>query len=307
MSLLQVDNLCVDYGGGAVLADFGFAVQAGETYALVGESGCGKTTALRTIAGLVPARAGAIRFAGRETRTLRARERKLLRREMAMVFQDPLGSLSPRLTIGGIITEPFRIHGLKERDLAAEAARLLKMVNLPPAFAERHPHQLSGGQARRVGVARALALQPKLLLADEPTAGLDVSVQGELLNLLNNLRRDLGLAMVIITHNLGVVRHIADRIGVMYLGRLVEEGATAAVFAKPRHPYTLCLLSAALHADPQTRRRRVALKGEPPGIMHRPAGCEFRARCPFAQDICSQPPPWQAEDGHGVRCLAPLT
>ena len=302
MSLLQVTDLRVGYDKGDVVVDLSFSARAGETYALVGESGCGKTTAIRAVAGLTPARAGSVRFGGREIRALPERARRAIRREMAMVFQDPVGSLSPRMTVGGILTEPYRIHGAGGRDLAAEAARLLAMVNLPAEFAARYPYQLSGGQARRVGVARALALRPKLLLADEPTAGLDVSVQGELLNLLNRLRGQLGLGMVIITHNLGVVRHIADRVGVMYLGRLVEEGETAAVFARPRHPYTLCLLSAAA----QARGRRATIMGEPPGILNRPSGCEFRARCPFARDICRQTPRWQVADGHGARCLAPL-
>lgn len=224
-----------------------------------------------------------------------------------MMFQDPVGSLSPRLTIGNLITEPYRIQGMKDRDQQAEAKRLLEMVNLPAHFANRYPYQLSGGQARRVGVARALALEPKLILADEPTAGLDVSVQGELLNLLNDLRERLGLAMVIITHNLSVVRHVADRMGIMYLGRLVEEGTTEAIFDNPRHPYTRCLLSANPEPDPDARLERIALKGEPPSLLNRPSGCEFRERCPFAQDFCTQAPNWEVSGGHGLRCLAPLT
>jgi peptide/nickel transport system ATP-binding protein len=196
---------------------------------------------------------------------------------------------------------------MKDKDLDAEAKRLLEMVNLPTHFADRYPYQLSGGQARRVGVARALALEPKLILADEPTAGLDVSVQGELLNLLNDLRERLGLAMVIITHNLSVVRHVADRMGIMYLGRLVEEGATETIFKDPRHPYTRCLLSANPEPDPDARLERIALKGEPPSLLKRPSGCEFRERCPFAKDICTQTPEWEVDGGHGLRCLAPLS
>lgn len=224
-----------------------------------------------------------------------------------MMFQDPVGSLSPRLTIRSLITEPYRIQGMKDRDLDAEAKRLLEMVNLPAHFADRYPYQLSGGQARRVGVARALALEPKLILADEPTAGLDVSVQGELLNLMNDLRERLGLAMVIITHNLNVVRHVADRMGIMYLGRLVEEGTTEAIFKDPRHPYTRCLLSANPEPDPDARLERIALKGEPPSLLRRPKGCEFRERCPFAQEVCIQTPQWEVANGHGLRCLAPLS
>ncbi|WP_027234063.1 ABC transporter ATP-binding protein [Leisingera caerulea] len=306
MSLLDVNNLKTSYGPVNVLAGVSFTVEPGETYALVGESGSGKTTVIRAIAGLAPAQEGSVKFEGREIRGASERELRPLRKDIAMMFQDPVGSLSPRLTIRSLITEPYRIQGMKDRDLAAEAKRLLEMVNLPAHFADRYPYQLSGGQARRVGVARALALEPKLILADEPTAGLDVSVQGELLNLMNDLRERLGLAMVIITHNLNVVRHVADRMGIMYLGRLVEEGTTEAIFKEPRHPYTRCLLSANPEPDPDARLERIALKGEPPSLLRRPKGCEFRERCPFAQDICMQTPRWETENGHGLRCLAPL-
>ncbi|UWQ81591.1 ABC transporter ATP-binding protein (plasmid) [Leisingera sp. S132] len=307
MSLLDVKNLKTSYGPVNVLAGVSFTVEPGETYALVGESGSGKTTVIRAIAGLAPAQEGSVKFDGREIRGASERELRPLRKDIAMMFQDPVGSLSPRLTIRSLITEPYRIQGMKDRDLDAEAKRLLEMVNLPAHFADRYPYQLSGGQARRVGVARALALEPKLILADEPTAGLDVSVQGELLNLMNDLRERLGLAMVIITHNLNVVRHVADRMGILYLGRLVEEGTTEAIFKEPRHPYTRCLLSANPEPDPDARLERIALKGEPPSLLRRPKGCEFRERCPFAQEICIQTPQWEVEKGHGLRCLAPLS
>jgi len=307
MSLLSVENLKTSFGSVNVLAGVSFKVKPGETYALVGESGSGKTTVIRAIAGLAPAQEGSVKFAGQEIRGLPERALRPLRKDISMMFQDPVGSLSPRLTIGSLITEPYRIQGMKERDLDAEARRLLQMVNLPAHFVDRYPYQLSGGQARRVGVARALALEPKLILADEPTAGLDVSVQGELLNLLNDLRERLGLAMVIITHNLNVVRHVADRMGILYLGRLVEEGTTHDIFETPRHPYTRCLLSANPEPDPDARLNRIALKGEPPSLLNRPAGCEFRERCPFAQEICVQIPQWEVQDGHGLRCIAPLT
>ncbi len=307
MSLLSVQDLQTSYGPVNVLAGVSFEVEAGETYALVGESGSGKTTVIRAITGLAPAQAGSVVFDTQEIRGAPERVMRPLRKDMAMMFQDPVGSLSPRLTIRSLITEPYRIQGMKDRDLDAEAKRLLEMVNLPVHFADRYPYQLSGGQARRVGVARALALEPKLILADEPTAGLDVSVQGELLNLLNDLRERLGLAMVIITHNLNVVRHVADRMGIMYLGRLVEEGTTEAIFDDPRHPYTRCLLSANPEPDPDARLERIALKGEPPSLLQRPSGCEFRERCPFAKEICTQTPQWEVEAGHGLRCLAPLS
>ncbi|WP_170400277.1 oligopeptide/dipeptide ABC transporter ATP-binding protein [Ruegeria arenilitoris] len=307
MSLLNVVDLHTSYGPVNVLAGVSFTVEPGETYALVGESGSGKTTVIRAIAGLAPAQDGSVTFEGQEIRGAPESVMRPLRKDMAMMFQDPVGSLSPRLTIRSLITEPYRIQGMKDRDLDAEAKRLLEMVNLPTHFADRYPYQLSGGQARRVGVARALALEPKLILADEPTAGLDVSVQGELLNLLNDLRERLGLAMVIITHNLSVVRHVADRMGIMYLGRLVEEGSTETIFNDPRHPYTRCLLSANPEPDPDARLERIALKGEPPSLLKRPSGCEFRERCPFAKDICTQTPQWEVDGSHGLRCLAPLS
>lgn len=306
MSLLSVRDLQTSFGSVNVLPGISFDVEEGETYALVGESGSGKTTVIRAIAGLAPAQSGSVMFDGQEIRGLAERRFRPLRKHVAMMFQDPIGSLSPRLTIRSLITEPYRIQGMKDRDLEAEARRLLAMVNLPAQFAERYPYQISGGQARRVGVARALALEPKLILADEPTAGLDVSVQGELLNLLNDLREKLGLAMVIITHNLNVVRHVADRMGIMYLGRLVEEGRTEEIFAEPKHPYTLCLLSANPEPDPDAQIDRVALKGEPPSLLNRPSGCEFRDRCPFSTEICRQEPPWVRDAQHGHRCLKPL-
>lgn len=283
-----------------------FTLRRGRTLCIVGESGSGKTTVIRAIAGLVASQGGSVKFEGRELRGLPERAFRPLRRDIAMMFQDPVGSLSPRKTVRAILTEPYVIQGMKDRDLDAEARRLLEMVGLTADFAGSYPYQLSGGQARRVGVARALALEPKLILADEPTAGLDVSVQGELLNLLNDLRERLGLAMAIITHNLNVVRHVADRMGIMYLGRLVEEGTTEAIFAAPRHPYTLCLLSANPEPDPDARLQRIALKGEPPSLRNRPTGCEFRARCPYAQEICRTAPAWEVAGQHGVRCLAPL-
>ncbi len=304
--ILEVKDLETSYGHVNVLAGVSFSVEQGETYAMVGESGSGKTTVIRAIAGLAPAQAGSVKFDGQEIRGMSEKNLRPLRKDIAMMFQDPTGSLSPRLTIRNLITEPYKIQGMKDRDLDAEAKRLLELVNLPSHFANRYPYQLSGGQARRVGVARALALEPKLILADEPTAGPDVSVQGELLNLLNDLRERLGLSMVIITHNLNVVRHVSDRMGILYLGRLVEEGTTEAIFEAPRHPYTNCLLSANPEPDPDARLERIALKGEPPSLIKRPSGCEFRDRCPVASDICTQVPSLEVTDGHAVRCLTPL-
>lgn len=285
-----------------------FQLREGETLGLVGESGSGKSTIARTIIGLKDAAEGSIRFEGREIANIGDRAFGSLRREMAMMWQDPVGSLSPRLTVRSLITEPFRIHGRQGRDLDVEAARLLRMVGLNSDFATRFPHQLSGGQARRVGVARALALDPKLIIADEPTAGLDVSVQAEILNLLNDLQAKLGVAILVITHNLNVVRHITDRMAIMYLGRFVEQGPTEEVFFRPRHPYTEALLSANPQPDPDAAAERIEISGEVPSLMARPAGCEFHPRCLYARESCGRtaPPVSEAGRGHRYTCHFPL-
>lgn len=285
-----------------------FSLREGETLGLVGESGSGKSTIARCIMGLVPAHSGSVRFSGEELTQLGQAAYGKLRRDLAMMFQDPVGSLSPRLTIRSLITEPFKVHGLSDRDLAAEAKRLLEMVGLNEDFGRRFPHQLSGGQARRVGVARALALDPKVIIADEPTAGLDVSVQGEVLNLLARLQGELGLSILIITHNLNVVRHVTDNMAIMYLGRFVEQGATEEVFHRPRHPYTEALLSANPEPDPDAALNRIEIKGEVPSLMNRPAGCEFHTRCLYAQDRCRTAAPAVSEDPprHCFTCHYPL-
>jgi len=285
-----------------------FRIGAGETLGLVGESGSGKSTIARTVMGLLQPAEGSIRFDGQDLVGLGRGEFNRVRRNMSMMFQDPVGSLSPRLTIRSLIVEPFKIHGLSDRELDAEAKRLLEMVGLSVDFAGRFPHQLSGGQARRVGVARALALDPKLIIADEPTAGLDVSVQGEVLNLLARLQNDLGLSILIITHNLNVVRHITDRMAIMYLGQFVEHGPTEEIFYHPRHPYTQALLSANPEPDPDAVSSRVEISGEVPSLMNRPAGCEFHTRCPYVQDLCRSEPPALASDsdGRAYTCHFPL-
>ena len=316
-SLLEIENARVCFkvrsglfsGAGLIDAVSGVSlkIEEGKTYGIVGESGSGKSTLARAVAGLHHASEGSIRYRGQELRNLPEREFRKLRREIVMMFQDPIGSLSPRLSIRSLITEPFRIQGMSDWDLDAEAKRLLKMVGLPEEFASRYPYQISGGQARRVGVARALALDPKLLIADEPTAGLDVSIQGEMLNLLARLQDELGLAIIIITHNLNVVRHITDHVGIMYLGKLVEEGPTEKVFATPQHPYTLALLAANPEPDPDARLMRIELLGEPPSLLNRPSGCEFHTRCPFVQSRCeSDVPSWHSDTDHGShRCHFP--
>jgi oligopeptide/dipeptide ABC transporter ATP-binding protein len=301
--LLGLENRFLD----AVLG-VSFAVRPGTTFALVGESGSGKSTLGRAIIGLVPINGGTVTFDGRAPLAQGSAGLVAYRRDVAMMFQDPVASLSPRLSVRSLITEPFVIHGLKGRELDAEARRLLSLVGLPADFVGRYPHQLSGGQARRVGVARALALSPKLIIADEPTAGLDVSVQGEILNLLTRLQRELGLTYVIITHNLAVVRHVSDEMAVMYMGRFVEQGPTNAIFARAAHPYTHGLLAAQPLPDPDKRRDNVELQGEVPSLARRPSGCEFHTRCPHAQPTCrsQRPEPNLTAPGHVHRCHFPL-
>lgn len=319
-SLLEVSDLRVSFRVGGLSARLAgrateieavsgvsFSLDRGSTFALVGESGSGKTTLARALNGLQPAVAGSIRFDGQELRGLSNAGMKPVRQRMPMMFQDPVGSLSPRLSVRSLLTEPFAIHGLSNRDLDAEVRRLLALVGLPRDFAERYPHQLSGGQARRVGVARAIALDPVLVIADEPTAGLDVSVQGEVLNLLNDLRDRMGLSMLIITHNLHVVRQIADRMAVMYLGRFVEQGETEAIFTTPRHPYTAALLSANPEPDPDKVHQRISLPADVPSLLARPKGCEFHTRCPQAQQRCSTEAPLPVVVGDSrLTCHFPL-
>ena len=258
--------------------------------------------------GLTPFSSGTIRFEGNDPFASGIHPGRAYHRDVAMMFQDPVSSLSPRRTVKSLIIEPFIVHGLKEKDLGAEAKRLLALVGLPADFAGRYPHQLSGGQARRVGLARAIALNPKLIIADEPTAGLDVSVQGEILNLLGRLQSELGLTYMIITHNLAVVRHVSDRTAIMYMGRVVEEGPTPAIFAAPKHPYTAALIGAQPNPDPTKRRSGPVLTGEITSLRERPSGCEFNPRCARAGDIChtSVPQPDASGTGQVVRCHFPL-
>ncbi|HEX6103131.1 MAG TPA: oligopeptide/dipeptide ABC transporter ATP-binding protein [Alphaproteobacteria bacterium] len=290
------------------VAGVSFELAPGSTLALVGESGSGKTTLGRALIGLVPPSGGRVRFEGADRPGRSTSAWKRWRRQMAMMFQDPVGSLSPRLTVRSLITEPLAIHGTGRQDREAEARRLLALVGLPADFGSRFPHELSGGQARRVGVARALSLNPRLVIADEPTAGLDVSVQGEILNLMGRLQRELGLAYLLITHNLAIVRHVSDRLAVMYLGRLVETGPTDQIFARPAHPYTHALLAAQPEPDPDRRRLTAELTGEVPSLRHRPPACEFHTRCPFAEPICRENTPELREiaPGRKVRCHFPL-
>jgi oligopeptide/dipeptide ABC transporter ATP-binding protein len=288
--------------------DVSFALDKGTTLALVGESGSGKSTLGRAVIGLTPITGGSVRFEGENPFATDKGGDRAYHRDVAMMFQDPISSLSPRRTVKALVSEPFLVHGLKDRDLAAETTRLLDLVGLPKDFATRYPHQLSGGQARRVGVARAISLTPKLIIADEPTAGLDVSVQGEILNLLVELQQQLGLTYLIITHNLAVVRHVADRVAIMYMGRFVEQGPTAEVFERPLHPYAAGLIAAQPIPDPSRRRTEAPLVGEVPSLARRPAGCEFHTRCPKAETKCKADLPLtrQILPGRSVRCHFPL-
>ncbi|NKB75820.1 MAG: ATP-binding cassette domain-containing protein [Gammaproteobacteria bacterium] len=287
--------------------DASFSIKEAETFTLVGESGSGKSTLALAVAGLLPTAEGTINFAGKEVTTMDRSQMQEYRRNISFIWQNPTGSLSPRQRVSALITEPYIVHGMRDRDLNAEAIRLLKMVGLSAHFADRYPHQLSGGQARRVGVARALALNPKLIIADEPTAGLDVSVQGEILNLLNRLQDDLGVSIFVITHNLNIVRHISNRTAIMYLGRFAEQGFTDDIFESPRHPYTLALLSANPKPNPDADMERIELKGEVPGLMNRPSGCEFHTRCPFSAENCTEvvPPQIDVSDQHTLTCHYP--
>ena len=322
--LLKVADLCVRFQTNSwirsaiqnrprfvdAVIDASLSLHSGETLGLVGESGSGKTTLGRAILGLVQAKSGSVIFDDQELRGLGRKGFAQLRRDMAMMFQDPVGSLSPRQTVRSLITEPFQIHRI-DADLNEEAARLCEMVRLPQDFLARYPHELSGGQARRVGVARALALNPRVIIADEPTAGLDVSVQGEILNLMNELQAAHGLSYLIISHNLPVIRHVSDRLAIMYLGRLVEYGSSDEIFSQPAHPYTEALVSGVPQPDPNRRRSLVSIEGEVPSLASRPTGCEFHTRCKYATDQCRETRPSMTsihvnEKERKVACHYPL-
>lgn len=261
-------------------------ISRGETLAVVGESGSGKTTLAMALCGLAPVLDGEIEFCGASIPKGKDNFLQTDHRRIALMFQDPVGSLSPRMTVRKALEEPFRIHGERTDRSGQSALELLSMVGLSIDFANRYPHQLSGGQARRVCLARALAQRPDLLIADEPTAGLDVSIQGEVLNLFTELQQQLGLGILIITHNLNIVRHVAEHMAIMYLGRFVEQGVSEQVFRQPRHPYTAALLAANPSTDPSAVADRIELAGEVPSLLQRPPGCEFHTRCPKVQPDC---------------------
>jgi oligopeptide transport system ATP-binding protein len=288
--------------------DLTFDIFKGETFGLVGESGCGKTTTGRTILRLYQPTAGNVLFEGKDIATLKGTELKAARRRMQMIFQDPYSSLDNRMTIEAIISEPMEIHHTHNQQARKNRVKeLLAMVGLNQAFASRYPHEFSGGQRQRIGIARALALEPALIICDEPISALDVSIQSQVVNLLIELQRKLGLTYLFIAHDLSMVRHISDRVAVMYLGRIVELASCEELFRSPFHHYTKALLSAVPIPDPETerKRKRIILQGDVPSPINPPTGCRFRTRCINAQEDCSQETPLLHEimPGHYVACF----
>lgn len=287
--------------------DVSFSVYPHEVLGIAGESGSGKTTIGRTVLRLIEPTEGEILFNGEDITKLGAEDLRLFRRKAQIIFQDPFGSLDPKMTIEAILTEPLRIHGLckNARERRERAVEFLEMVAMSTDYLNRHPHELSGGQRQRIGIARALAVDPKFIVADEPVSALDVSIQAQIINLLDDLKRRLGLSLLFISHDITVLEYLSDRIAIVYLGKIMEIGPTRQICGSPRHPYTEALLSAVPNPDPEETRNRIVLEGDVPSPIEPPSGCVFRTRCPYAIDACAKTVPAfrSAGPGHLTACI----
>ena len=308
--LVRMKGVSVVFGGTVrALDDVSLSMIQGEIVGLVGESGSGKTTLCRVLVGLTAPTSGSVELGGRPVYELLRKEPLAFRRRVQMLLQDAVASLSPRMTLGKTLHEPIAIHNLPRQETTLRLQAILQRLGLPADVLAKFPHQISGGQARRVGVARALVMQPEIIIADEPTAGLDVSVQGELLNLLLDLQQEFRLTYLLVSHNLNVIRRVTGRTAVMYLGQIVEEAPTRELFGRPAHPYSAALLSTNPAIDPQHRSRRIVLKGEIPSVVNPPSGCRFHTRCPIAQPRCTNEAPLLTDlsPGRRVRCHFPFS